>query len=310
MRHQGEYDDTEFFEDDLDGELAAEDWENEVNRHSRVYVQWVQRSLNKVLGTRLSVDGISGSKTRSAIRTFQKLFSLNVDGVVGPQTETMLTMLSFTPPPSAPSRPTGAGPSAPASPIQPTSGTVRFPSGESLPIVSGPTGEGQEHYDSNRTGNPLLDASGMNRSKKVSRNFTVGEFAQRFSHARIDPRLVQCLQKIRDHAGRPVKITSGYRSYGYNVRLYQRRGKRPTYRSRHVSGQAVDIKIPGMSGMDIAKLAIDVCGCRIGVGIGGSYAHIDVRGRWDKWTYFSGDANKKARAQIERYHRAICTRIA
>jgi hypothetical protein len=91
--------DSELF-DDLEFELA--DWEPEVrvNRKSPEYIRWVQLSLNKVMGVNLKVDGISGRMTRSAIRSFQKKFSLKVDGKLGPQTEAMLIMLTFSTPPS------------------------------------------------------------------------------------------------------------------------------------------------------------------------------------------------------------------
>lgn len=61
--------------------------EEEVNRGSREYIQWVQTSLNRIVGLRLVVDGISGPKTRSAVRSFQQQRGLTVDGIVGPQTE-------------------------------------------------------------------------------------------------------------------------------------------------------------------------------------------------------------------------------
>jgi outer membrane protein OmpA-like peptidoglycan-associated protein len=54
------------------------------------YVRWIQESLNRILGLRLSVDGIAGPATRSAIRSFQQKQGLNVDGVVGPQTDAAL----------------------------------------------------------------------------------------------------------------------------------------------------------------------------------------------------------------------------
>jgi uncharacterized protein YcbK (DUF882 family) len=188
--------------------------------------------------------------------------------------------------------------------------TVTFPSGESLPIITGPEGPGEEHYDPNKSDNPLLDTSGANRSKRLSTNFTVDELARsggkRFNMARIDPKLVQCLQAIREYVGKPVRVTSGYRSSGYNVEIYRKRGQKPT-KSQHSSGRAADIKIAGMTGIQIAKIAVDACGCNIGVGIGANYAHIDVRGRWAKWTYF-GDRSTSARLlrEIENYRRAKC----
>jgi len=53
-------------------------------------VKWLQDSLNKVLGTNLSVDGMFGSATREAVRHFQRRHGLQVDGVAGPITKSKL----------------------------------------------------------------------------------------------------------------------------------------------------------------------------------------------------------------------------
>jgi peptidoglycan hydrolase-like protein with peptidoglycan-binding domain len=90
--------------------------QGEVNRSSRDYIRWVQQSLNRILGLQLAVDGISGTQTRSAIRSFQKQRGLAVDGIVGKQTEAALITAGAGRPPGAASTP-GASPSpAPPSP--------------------------------------------------------------------------------------------------------------------------------------------------------------------------------------------------
>ncbi|MBI2883598.1 MAG: peptidoglycan-binding protein, partial [Candidatus Methylomirabilis oxyfera] len=71
----------------FDTELIDFEWEGEVNRSSKDYIRWVQRSLNQILGLRLAVDGIMGPQTRSAIRSFQQKQGLAVDENVGPTTE-------------------------------------------------------------------------------------------------------------------------------------------------------------------------------------------------------------------------------
>jgi cell wall-associated NlpC family hydrolase len=187
--------------------------------------------------------------------------------------------------------------------------SVTFPSGASLRVVSGPTGKGEEHHDPAATGNPLLDTSEPVRSTLLSANFTVGELARsgphRFDKARIDPELVRSLQRLRDHLGKPMRITSSYRPYLYNDKLYKEKYKRKPTKSRHSSGQAADIQVAGMRGLEIAKAAIDVLGPDIGVGIADTYAHVDVRGRWARWTYF-GDGTEKHRlaiAEIDAYRR-------
>jgi peptidoglycan hydrolase-like protein with peptidoglycan-binding domain len=95
------------------------DWE--VARSNSEYIRWVQRSLNQILGTRLTVDGISGPQTRSAIRSFQQQGGLTVDGQVGPQTESALIATGAGPPP-------GAG-AAPASGVVPAGPVMRSATG-------------------------------------------------------------------------------------------------------------------------------------------------------------------------------------
>ena len=50
----------------------------------------MQSSLNRIIGARLVVDGISGSQTRAAVQTFQRQKGLTADGIVGPITERAL----------------------------------------------------------------------------------------------------------------------------------------------------------------------------------------------------------------------------
>jgi peptidoglycan hydrolase-like protein with peptidoglycan-binding domain len=63
------------------------------------YIRWVQTALNKILGTRLIIDGIVGAQTRSAIRSFQQQHGLSVDGLVGPATEAALVAAGAPTPP-------------------------------------------------------------------------------------------------------------------------------------------------------------------------------------------------------------------
>ncbi|MGH2741471.1 MAG: YcbK family protein [Thermoleophilaceae bacterium] len=173
------------------------------------------------------------------------------------------------------------------------SASCAFPSGARLRVVSGPTGSGEEHWDPNGSGEPLYDTSAAVQSVQLATNFIVSEFCssggQPSDLARISCRLVRNLQKIRDRVGQPVQITSGYRSYKYNVKLYESRGQKPI-NSQHSSGRAADIATAGMSGLEIAKLAIEICGPNIAVGVANTYAHVDVRGEWARWTYLTDPA--------------------
>ncbi len=82
---------------------------------SNEYIQWIQTSLNKILGLQLAVDGIIGPMTRSAIRSFQSKYGLTADGIVGPITEAKLKQVVASQPPGAgtqPSYPSGISPGA------------------------------------------------------------------------------------------------------------------------------------------------------------------------------------------------------
>ncbi|MEJ2886324.1 DUF2272 domain-containing protein [Actinomycetospora aeridis] len=181
-----------------------------------------------------------------------------------------------------------------------------FPSGVTLSPATGATGKDQEHWDPNGTGLPLLATGSAVRSRRLAPNFTVGELVSSGGRAaevaRISPALVRCLQAVRDRVGKPVTVSSGYRSWARNVELYRGRGQTPT-KSRHCSGQAADISVAGMSGLDLAKALLDACGRDVAVGIGATYAHVDVRGTWARWSYASGDAARRDIAAIDA-HRA------
>ena len=88
---------------------SAAGWQGEVNRSNSNYIRWVQSSLNKIMGLRLAVDGVSGPQTTSAIRSFQQRSKLQVDGKVGPQTERSLIAAGAGPPPTGGSTPTKPG---------------------------------------------------------------------------------------------------------------------------------------------------------------------------------------------------------
>ena len=110
-------------------DLEDGEWEAEVDRGSRDYVRWVQAGLNRISGAGLAVDGISGSMTKSAVRSFQTRQRLAADGIVGPQTEAALVRAGAGNPP-------GSGTPALAPPLSTTPvaaprGTSRFAVAES-----------------------------------------------------------------------------------------------------------------------------------------------------------------------------------
>ena len=101
-------------------ETEAGKWEDEVNRSSRDYIKWVQQSLNQILGLWLAIDGISGTQTRSAVRSFQQQRGLTVDGIVGLQTEAALIAAGAGNPPGMGSTSPTPAPPAPGGALSAT----------------------------------------------------------------------------------------------------------------------------------------------------------------------------------------------
>ena len=81
--------------------------------------------------------------------------------------------------------------------------------------------------------------------------------------------LLEKLQRLRDLAGRPVIVNSGYRNPAYNKKV----GGSST--SRHLMGEAADIRVPGLHPDEVAQLAREAG--FTGIGIYRSFTHVDVR---------------------------------
>jgi peptidoglycan hydrolase-like protein with peptidoglycan-binding domain len=58
-------------------------------------VRDLQIALNAFAGAELRVDGVFGPKTEEAVRAFQMIFNLTIDGIVGKQTGACLVAASF-----------------------------------------------------------------------------------------------------------------------------------------------------------------------------------------------------------------------
>lgn len=116
-------------------------------------------------------------------------------------------------------------------------------------------------------------------SKKLSANFKVKEFActDGSDPIFIDSDLVDVLQKIRTHFGKPVTINSAYRTPGRNKAVGG------TAYSQHLYGMAADIKINGVSPKTVAAYAEKLLGNSGGIGIYSTFCHIDTRATKARW---------------------------
>ena len=108
---------------------------------------------------------------------------------------------------------------------------------------------------------------------KLSENFTVSEFAcEDGSRAVfINPLLLGYLQKARNHFGKPMIITSGFRTSAHNAKVGG------VSNSQHVFGNAADVYIPGVSVLDLYNYFCEIAGNSCGIGIYDTFVHFDVR---------------------------------
>ena len=150
---------------------------------------------------------------------------------------------------------------------------------------------GQTYYDryASDASSNKSEVKGMIEFKKgdsaqISKNFQYKEFD---CHGRgccsttiIDEKLVEYVQRIRDHFGKPVTITSPYRCEVHNRRVG---GATKSY---HMQGKAADIVVQGVSSREVAKYAESIGILGIGLyetSADGYFTHIDTRTTKSFW---------------------------
>lgn len=116
-------------------------------------------------------------------------------------------------------------------------------------------------------------------NKRVSQNFRVREFActDGTDPIFIADELVDVLQKIRTHFGKPVTITSAYRTPGRNKAVGGE-----AY-SKHLYGMAADIKVSSVSPKKVAAYAEKLLPGKGGIGTYSTFVHVDVRETKSRW---------------------------
>lgn len=125
------------------------------------------------------------------------------------------------------------------------------------------------------------------KAKRLTPNFTVYEFRCRDGSdtVMIDESLVVLLQCIREHFGKPVTITSGYRTASHNTRVGGSRS------SQHLLGRAADIQVQDTDPLAVAAYAESLLPGWGGVGRypikagrAKGWVHVDTRPNKSRWT--------------------------
>lgn len=165
------------------------------------------------------------------------------------------------------------------------------PADQSVSMQNKRASYGQKYYDKyatsdNKEGESIMGYKTCTKGKavKLSANFNSTEFdchgSGCCSQTLINETLVEYLQKIREHFGKPITITSGYRCETHNKRIGGATG------SRHSKGDAADIVVSGVSSREVAKYAESIGVKGIGLyetATDGYFTHIDTRTTKSFW---------------------------
>ena len=113
----------------------------------------------------------------------------------------------------------------------------------------------------------------------ISKNFRVREFRCQDGSdvVFIESDLVDILQKIRDHFGKAVTITSAFRTASHNKKVGG-----ATY-SQHLYGKAADIKVSGVAPSKVAEYVETLMPNTGGIGRYSTFTHVDVRATKSRW---------------------------
>ena len=119
-------------------------------------------------------------------------------------------------------------------------------------------------------------------AKQITPHFKVREFAcsDGSDVVFVATSLVDILEAIRVHFGRPVTITSGYRTVSYNAGL-----KNSSKKSQHCNGLAADIQVEGHTPLEVYNYTCSLLGDHGGVGIYNTFVHVDVRAVKSRFDY-------------------------
>ncbi len=124
-------------------------------------------------------------------------------------------------------------------------------------------------------------------AKLLAPDFRVREFRCKDGSDEIlvDEALVLLLQCIREHFGKAVTITSGYRTPAHNAKVGGSKS------SQHLLGRAADIQVAGVSVEDVAAYAESLMPDWGGVGRypvkagrAKGWVHVDTRPNKSRWT--------------------------
>ena len=136
-----------------------------------------------------------------------------------------------------------------------------------------------------------IEARGSYHEIRLPKNFTYDELAEHTTGLLEPPDVVEfqsavdALQELRDAYGRPMRLTSAWRSLSHPAEA----SKPPDALHRHYHG-AFDVSCHGEAAIELLRLALDHGWTGIGVNargpLGGRFLHLDrLHGHRALWSY-------------------------
>ncbi|WP_265524164.1 D-Ala-D-Ala carboxypeptidase family metallohydrolase [Providencia rustigianii] len=114
---------------------------------------------------------------------------------------------------------------------------------------------------------------------KLSEHFDSNEFACKdgCGAKQVESKLIEILEGVRAHFGKPVVIVSGRRCAKHNSKVDG------APKSQHLLGTAVDIKVKDVAPKMVADYLESQFPDSYGIGRYKTFTHIDVRGYKARW---------------------------
>lgn len=199
------------------------------------------------------LDGISGSGTKAAIKKFQRVYGLSVDGIWG--TKTNAKAVSVTKELQTLLNKYGAGLTVDGVLGQKTAAAIKTAQKKLGLTADGCAG--QATWAKLRSGSgssgSTSAASGGSSAHFAKSEFKCGcggRYCNGYPAGNTSAKLLNILEKIRAYYGKPITITSGQRCATRNKQVGGVSG------SAHTKGKAADIYIPGVTDTRAGRNAV------------------------------------------------------
>lgn len=113
----------------------------------------------------------------------------------------------------------------------------------------------------------------------ISPNFNRSEFACQCGCGAdtVDTELLDILDELRNHFGKPVHITSGNRCERHNRKICG------SPNSQHLTGRAADIVVSGVTAAEVYAYLADLYRDKYGIGKYQHWTHVDSRSERARW---------------------------